>query len=62
MSVRVVPVPRASRAQSVPVSIHGPGVGRTLWQRLADDRDLVELKLVVLAGVTLLAMAMEFYL
>jgi len=29
---------------------------------MADDQDLVELKLVVLAGVTLLAMTIEFYL
>ncbi len=62
MSVRAVPVPRAGHAQGVSVRIPRPVVVRTLWQRMADDRDLVELKLVVLAGVTLLAMTIEFYL
>lgn len=62
MSVRAVPVPRAGHTQGIRVRIPRPAAVRTLWDRMADDQDLVELKLVVLAGVTLLAMTIEFYL
>ncbi len=62
MSVRAVPVPRAGHTQAIRVRIPRPVAVRTLWDRMADDKDLVELKLVVLAGVTLLAMTIEFYL
>ncbi len=62
MSVRAVPVLGAPHTQDVSVRIPRPVAVRTLWERLADDQDLVELKLVVLAGVTLLAMTIEFYL
>ncbi len=62
MSVRAVPVPRAGHARSVPARIPRSVAVRTLWERMADDQDLVELKLVILAGVTLLAMTIEFYL
>ncbi len=62
MSVRAVPVPRAGHTQGIRVRIPKPGAVQTLWERMADDQDLVELKLVVLAGITLFAMTVEFYL
>lgn len=62
MSVRALPVPRPSHAQSTRGGMPRWISGRRLQQRLEDDQDLIEVKLVVLAGLALLAMAIEFYL
>ncbi len=60
MSVRAVASDRGARPRSLRVVPRT--LQRALWTRFADDRELVGLKLLLLAGLTLLAMALEFRL
>ncbi len=50
-------VPRRLRVVSTPRTLR-----RSLWTRFGDDRELVGVKLILLAALTLLAMAVEFRL
>lgn len=62
MSVRAVASDRGARPRSLRVVPRTRTLRRALWTRFADDRELVGLKLLLLAGLTLLAMALEFRL
>jgi len=59
MSLRAI-ARRESRPRDLRVVPRSPR--RVPWTRFADDRELVGLKLLLLAGLTLLAMALEFRL
>lgn len=62
MSVRAVASDRRTRPGNLRVVPAPRPLRRALWPRFADDRELVGLKLVLLAGLMLLAMALEFRL
>jgi hypothetical protein len=60
MSVRAIASERGTRPRCLRVVPRAPR--RALWTRFADDRELVGFKLLLLAGLMLLAMALEFRL
>ncbi len=62
VNVRAVASDRAARPRSLQVVPRTRALRRALWIRFADDRELVGLKLLLLAGLTLLAMALELHL
>ncbi len=62
MSVRAAASDQRERPRSLRVVPRARPQRRALWTRFADDRELVGLKLLLLAGLTLFAMALEFRL